>query len=182
MFCNNCGSEINEGSKFCINCGVCVGENIGIENETSQGDFRANNLNISKATKKSGEISIGDNIKNHLNSAFTKFKVLPNKIKYCFVGGIVALIVLCIILCVVTSTPKLVGKWENGKVGYIMFTDDGNFFVDNDNISGTYSIDDSELIMAESSGDIIIYHYNIKENILTLTTDDGKTMAFFKGK
>ncbi len=183
MFCNNCGCEIQEGSKFCRNCGEpVVQEKNNSDDNLSLNLADESNVIISESINKSNDISILDKVKDCINTGVTRFKASPNKIEYSVIGGFIAVILLWIIIGLATSTSKITGKWENSEAGYVIFTEDGDFFVDNDNVHGTYSIKGTQLIMIEDGGGITTCNYNISDNILTMTTDDGNKMAFYKAE
>ena len=42
MYCNNCGNEVAEGTKFCPNCGALIGINSNINVANSQQTYKGN--------------------------------------------------------------------------------------------------------------------------------------------
>lgn len=170
MVCRNCNCELSDGTRFCPKCGTPV--EISTENAVTS---------TSAVAGQPIEASLTQKTKEFFGVAAVKFKSLSKKAQYGIVAGAMALIALFIIIGVATSTPKIVGKWENGDIGYIIFTDEGRFFVDNDNINGTYTVDGSQLKMYEGRSKVPeLYYYDISNNILTLTGDDGDVIALFK--
>lgn len=184
MVCRNCNCELSEETKFCPKCGTPA--EIGVENAATSLSAVArqpiqNTGNPVYSATESKEVSLTQKTKEFFGVAVVRFKSLSKKAQYGIVAGAIALIALFIIIGVATSTPKIVGKWENGDIGYIIFTDEGRFFVDNDNINGTYTVDGSQLKMYEGRSKVPeLYYYDISNNILTLTGDDGDVIALFK--
>lgn len=182
MFCNNCGCEVQEGSKFCGNCGELVVQEKNNSDDNVTSDLTDENNVIASESTESNDVAMSDKVKDFVKAGVAKFKASPNRVEYSIIAGFVGILFLWLIIVVATNTANLTGKWENSQVGYILFTDDGDFFIDNDNIHGTYSTKGTQLILIENDGSIVTLSYDISGNILTITEENGDKMALFKAE
>lgn len=115
-------------------------------------------------------------------SLVNKFKKLSKKQKYIMFGIIIAIISI-VVIGICCSENKLVGTWNNGDIGYLIFTEDGRYFIENDDIQGTYEQSNRFLYMKRSGKEVVEpAEYDIKDNILTITDENGKTRVFYRIK
>lgn len=167
MLCKKCLKEIPSNMPFCIYCG----EKQDIEKDiqkTTTVDKKEKNIYLAKF-KEQAKIFIND------------LKNLPTRTKKIAVCAFFAVLILCLIVSISNNKNKLIGKWENGQIGYIIFTENGQFFVDNDNISGEYKVDGSTITIYKENGNIEYWEFNISNDILTMTYNN-ETMALYKSK
>lgn len=156
MFCPKCGTELEEGDYKCLKCKWSWSE---IETDIEKTTL------VDKEQKK---------------NSTNKIKNLP-KTKKIIVCVFIVVLILCLMVSIFGNKNKLIGKWENGQVGYIIFTENGQFFVDNDNISGAYKVDGSTITIYKENGNIEYWEFDISNNILTMTYNN-ETIALYKSK
>lgn len=191
MLCPDCRKEIADNAPACVHCGLLfsseLGETVNITPEAKGNAVSAtNDMSMSVAVKKPFNKKIPEDSflkkDSPINAIVSKFHSLPRNTKIVMVV-VFAIILVLMVVAISNSSSKLVGKWDNGDVGYIMFTSDGQYFIDNDSISGTYKVDGSTLIMiGNSNGRMSQCTYKISDDILTITYPDGDTVAFFRSK
>ncbi len=167
MLCKKCLKEIPSNMPFCIYCGEEQDVEEGVQKITAV-DKEEKNIYLAK---------VKEQIKNFIN----KIKKLPANTKKIIVCGFFAVLILCLITSIFSNKNELIGKWENGQIGYIIFTENGQFFVDNDDISGEYKVDGSTITIYKENANIEYWEYDISNDILTMTYNN-ETMALYKSK
>jgi len=165
MLCKKCFKEIPSNMPFCIYCG-------------EEQSIEADSQDIETVTE------ISDNKINKIDftSLFNKIKMLSKRNKIIILIALLIVIFSCVIASIIGNENKLEGKWENGEIGYIIFTENGHLFVDNDNISGTYEVDGSTIIFYRDTGKVSFWEFEISNDTLILTYEDGSTMGLYRAK
>lgn len=167
MICKKCLREIPSNAPFCIYCG---------EEQDIEKDFQK----ITTVDKEEKNMCLAK-FKEQAKIFINNIKKLPAKTKKIIVCVFFAVLILCLIISISSNKNKLIGKWENGQIGYIIFTENGQFFVDNDDISGEYKVDGSTITIYKENGNIEYWEFDISNDILTMTYNN-ETMALYKSK
>ncbi len=167
MLCKKCLKEIPSNMQFCIYCG-------------EKQDVEKNISKIS-AVEKEKKPRATAKIKEQAKNLYKQYKRLPTKTKKITLCAFFAVLIFCLIISISGNKNKLIGKWENGQIGYIIFTENGQFFVDNDNISGEYKVDGSTITIYKENGNIEYWEYDISNDILTMTYNN-ESMALYKSE
>lgn len=174
MQCNNCGKEVLEGAKFCVNCGAAIeilhneeDNLLHMEKEIIE------NQNIADSIEQNSENTVTDTSNGGLQNIIEKYKKLSDQQRGLVVIGSIIAIIVCILMIDAICKPKIVGRWINNKAGYILFTEDGRFYIDNDNVNGTYSVEGSQIILTDDDQDVEIWQFDISGDVLTITEDNG---------
>lgn len=125
MYCNNCGNEVAEGTKFCPNCGALIGINSNINVANSQQTYKGN----------------GDDEKENIFR-----KIISPKIYY---PAMIVLVILTVIAGKFGSTSSTSKDYDLSK---LMGTDEAyvvDYFDVSQNEMGMYPNDNAMSILCE---------------------------------
>ena len=82
-----------------------------------------------------------------------------------------------------SSVSNIVGRWERdeGKgIQKLEFFSDGTYTSDHPNYNGNYSIDGKRLKLSGILVDPMVFSFDAKGNMLTLTSDNGEIRYYTK--
>lgn len=104
--------------------------------------------------------------------------------KNAIIAGCLAILLLVLGIWSICYNPAdaFIGKWERNDVEYIVFTDDGDFYLNgyDDTVSGTYEVAADRLNLHSDEGQSITYSYEFSDNILVLEDSKGNTTVLTK--
>lgn len=101
MFCNKCGTQLEDGALFCNNCGAKVNQGETVATETEKvGENKSKQENVTADTKIS--INLGQENESATSSKFSKY--ITGKT---IIGAVVAIVLVIVIVIAVKSSRKI---------------------------------------------------------------------------
>jgi len=77
-----------------------------------------------------------------------------------------------------TQTVSLIGSWRSGETSWLFDTDGSGTFKVIGSVSFKWSASSDQLTITFDTGLVVVYTFNIKDNVLTLTTVDGSSNTY----
>ena len=88
--------------------------------------------------------------------------------------------VISFLMLTACGEPDIVGEYNSDYIGEVEFTSSGEYYFENDDIHGTYTVEGNELTLNRSNGKSQVWTYELSDEILTITSSTGKSYTMHR--